>query len=98
MKTNITSWTVYMLRTRAGSLYTGITTDVARRLEEHRSGARGAKSLRGKGPLALVYQYPAPDRSTASRLEARIKKLTRPEKEALLAGDVQILASITVDT
>lgn len=87
-------WVVYMLRTAGGSLYTGITTDVGRRLDEHAGGLKGAKSLRGKGPLELVFQCPARDRSEASRLEARIKKLPRRDKERLLTGNSQVLAKI----
>ena len=81
------AWFVYMIRTAEGALYTGITTDVERRFAEHVQGKKGAKSLRGKGPLELVFQVPASDRSEASRLEARIKKLGRREKQALAAGD-----------
>lgn len=87
-------WHIYILRTAAGSLYTGITTDVARRVEEHAGGMKGAKSLRGKGPLELVYQCQAADRSEASRLEARIKKLPRRDKERLVAGNQEVLAKI----
>lgn len=81
------TWFVYILRTATGSLYTGITTDVDRRLREHETGIRGAKSLRGKGPLQLVFRIDAKDRSKASRLEAWIKQLHRYDKEKLVAGD-----------
>ena len=83
-----------MLRTAAGHLYTGITTDVERRLDEHAGGAKGAKSLRGKGPLELVFEHPADDRAAASRLEARIKRLSRQDKEQLLSGDTALLAQL----
>ena len=80
-------WFVYMIRTARGALYTGITTDVERRFGEHQAGApRGARSLRGKGPLTLVFQAPAGDRSRASRLEWHIKRWPRPRKEALARG------------
>ncbi len=88
-------WTVYILRTAGEMLYTGITTDVDRRLEEHAGCGKGARSLRGKGPLELVYRLPARDRSEASRLEARIKKLSRADKLRLIANDRDILAQIT---
>jgi putative endonuclease len=79
-------WTVYMVRAGNGALYTGIATDVARRLAEHAAGAgRGAKSLRGKGPLALVLARPVGTRAEALRLEGRIKRLPKARKEALLA-------------
>ena len=76
---------VYMLRCGDGSLYTGITDNLPRRLGAHRSG-RGAKYTRGRGPLTLVYTEEQPDRSAASRREYAIKRLTRQEKEALLNG------------
>lgn len=77
-------WFVYVLRTARGVLYTGISTDPERRLKEHETGARGARSLRGKGPLALVWQCGVPGRSTASKLEARIKRLSRAQKLELV--------------
>ncbi|MBW3226183.1 GIY-YIG nuclease family protein [Marinobacter adhaerens] len=80
-----------MVRTARGSLYTGITTDVERRFYEHQGGApRGARSLRGKGPLELVFSAPAGDRSRASRLEWRIKQWPRPRKEALARGELSL--------
>lgn len=87
-------WHIYVLRTCAGHLYTGITTDVTRRLAQHVAG-RGAKNLRGKGPLRLEFSAPAGDRSRASRLEARIKALSRERKEALLAGDLDLDSLLT---
>jgi len=74
------AFSVYLVRCRDGSLYTGIATDVARRLIEHEDGARGAKYLRGKGPLKLVYQKQVGDRSLASKIESRIKRMTKAEK------------------
>jgi putative endonuclease len=78
------AWHVYMLRTRAGHLYTGISTDPHRRLQQHETGKAGARSLRGKGPLQLVWQQAAADRSAASKLEAAIKKLAKSAKERLV--------------
>ena len=79
-------WVVYMLRCGDDSLYTGITTDLARRIGEHRgAGGRGARSLRGRGPLEVVFRVEAEDRGLALRLEHRIKQLTRRDKEALVA-------------
>ncbi|WP_072138514.1 GIY-YIG nuclease family protein [Pantoea ananatis] len=77
-------WQLYLIQTAAGMLYTGITTDVARRLGQHACG-RGARALRGKGPLALVYACAAGDRSQASALEYRVKQLTRQRKLQLVA-------------
>lgn len=72
-------WYVYMLRCGDGSLYTGITDDVPRRLEVHRSG-KGAKYTRGRGPLELVHQEKYETKSEALRREAAIKALTRQQK------------------
>ena len=78
-------WYVYILRGGDGTFYTGSTDDVERRLAVHRSG-KGAKYTRGRGPLELVYQEALPDRSSALRREAAIKKLTRAQKERLISG------------
>lgn len=86
----VDNWHVYLIRTGSGALYTGITTDVERRFREHCDGARGARALRGKGPLQLVYSRRAGDRSAASRLELAIKRLPKPRKEALLAGTLPL--------
>ncbi|WP_038907035.1 GIY-YIG nuclease family protein [Dickeya oryzae] len=83
MNNSETIWFVYLLRTGSGWLYTGITTDVDRRLAEHQNG-KGARSLRGKGPLTLVYHCVAGDRSTALKWEYRIKQLTKLQKERLV--------------
>ena len=74
------AYSVYLVRCRDGSLYTGIATDVERRLREHQTSTRGAKFLRGKGPLTLVYQREIGDRSTATRVELAIKQLPKQEK------------------
>lgn len=79
------AWYVYILRCGDGTLYTGMTGDVARRLAVHRSG-KGAKYTRGRGPLELAYQEEQPDKAAALRREAEIKKLRREEKERLIAG------------
>ncbi len=78
-------WWVYMIRSRGGRLYTGISTDVERRFEEHASG-RGARYFRMDPPVAVVYRESVDDRSIASRREAEIKKLSRPAKERLVAS------------
>ncbi len=77
------SWFVYMLRCGDGTLYTGITDDVEKRLAAHRAG-KGAKYTRGRGPLELVYTEEQPDKSAALRREIAIKRLTRQEKVKLL--------------
>lgn len=77
------SWKLYILRCGDGSLYTGITTDVGKRLETHRSG-KGAKYTRGRGPLELVYSEDCGDHSAALKREMEIKALTKTQKEALI--------------
>lgn len=74
---------VYILRCRDGTLYTGITDDLARRLAAHNSG-RGAKYTRGRGPVELAYWETCPDKSAALRREYAVKRLTRQEKLALI--------------
>jgi putative endonuclease len=76
---------VYLLRCRDGSLYCGWTTDVERRLAAHRSG-RGSRYTASRLPVELALARPMPDRSAARREEARIKRLTREQKLALVAG------------
>ena len=75
-----------MLRCGDGSLYTGIATDVPRRVAEHERSPRGSKYLRGRGPLELVFQSKIGDRSLATRAEARIKGLGKEAKERLIAS------------
>jgi putative endonuclease len=75
-------WIVYLARCRDGTLYTGVTTDPARRLAEHNAGC-GAAYTRSRLPVTLVYQEEVLDRSCALRREHAIKRLTRAEKEAL---------------
>ena len=77
------AWYVYMLRCGDGSLYTGYTDDVLRRLAVHQSG-KGGRYTRSHLPLELVYQEELPDKSTALRREAAVKKLSRAEKLALI--------------
>ena len=84
-------WTLYMIRTADGRLYTGITTDLERRLAEHSAGGRrGAKALRGRAPLQIVFRCEFTDRSQASTAEYRIKQLNRGMKERLVMGDITI--------
>lgn len=82
------SYWLYILRCGDGSLYTGITTDVQRRLALHQSG-KGAKYTRGRGPLTVVYREELADKSAALRREAAVKRLTREEKLALIAAGKQ---------
>jgi len=79
-------YSLYIVRCADGSLYTGISTDVDRRLQEHERGLRGSKYLRGKGPLRLEYRQHLGDRSIASQVEFHVKRLDRRDKEDLIAG------------
>lgn len=76
-------WYLYILRCKDNTLYTGITTDVEKRLEAHRAG-KGAKYTRGRGPLELVYREECGDHPNALRREAEIKRLPREEKLKLI--------------
>lgn len=78
-------WSIYLIRTSDGALYTGITNDVPRRLQQHEQG-RGAKALRGRGPLQLAFTRKVGSRSTALKLEARIKRLAKAQKERIVQG------------
>lgn len=81
----VSTWYLYLIRCANGHLYTGITTDVARRFNEHQSGgAKAAKFLRGKGPLTLMYQETVGSRGDALRREIAVKKLSRAQKLALI--------------
>ena len=77
-------WSVYILRCNDRSLYTGISIDVQRRVIEHTSSKKGAKYLKGKAPLSLVFSSVIGDKSQALRMEHRIKKLTKENKEFLI--------------
>ena len=81
-----TEFSLYIVRCADGTLYTGIATDVERRLAQHESGVRGAKYLRGKGPLHVVYSQVVGSRADALQLEYRVKKLNRLKKLELIDG------------
>ena len=76
-------WVLYILQCKDGSLYTGITDDLDRRLAAHNAG-KGAKYTRGRAPLTLVYREEMPTYSDALRREYRIKQLSRTEKLNLI--------------
>jgi len=76
-------YVLYILTCSDGTLYTGITNDLPRRLAQHEAG-KGAKYTRGRTPLTLVYLAPCASKSAALREEARIKRLPRIEKQRLL--------------
>lgn len=78
------SWYVYIIQATDGSLYTGITTDIQRRFNEHLSGKQGAKYFQGRTPQKIVYMEDGHNRSSASKREAEIKKLRREQKLQLV--------------
>jgi putative endonuclease len=76
---------VYILRCADGTYYTGWTTDLSRRIARHNAG-KGGRYTRMHGPVALVYQEELPDRQSAMRREAALKRLSRQQKERLIAS------------
>lgn len=86
-----TSWHLYLIEQASGALYTGITCDLERRFAEHQAnGNKTARSLRGKGPLKLVFSSPTLGHSDALKLEHKIKKLPRNKKLALISGEIDL--------
>jgi len=83
-------YSLYIVRCADGSLYTGIAIDVERRMREHESDVRGAKYLRGKGPLRLEFEQRVGNRSVASQIEYHVKQLGRPDKENLITGQFSL--------
>ena len=81
------SWFLYMVECADGTLYTGVTNDVARRLDAHNTG-RGARYTRARRPVRLVYLDEQASRSEALRREHALKRLPRAEKEAMADDDV----------
>jgi putative endonuclease len=77
-------WLVYILRCRDGSLYTGITNDLSKRLKAHAAG-KASKYTRSRLPVKLAYREPQKSKSAALRREAAIKRLCRAEKDRLVA-------------
>lgn len=82
-------WSLYMVRCRDGKLYTGIAIDIERRIAEHRAG-KGAKYLRGRAPLKLVFKKRIGSRSLALKVEQAIKKLPKCRKEKLIEAGMDI--------
>lgn len=75
---------LYILKCADGTLYTGITTDLKRRVGEHNSSKFGARYTRSRGPVKIVYSKKFKNRSTASKEEAKVKKLKRVDKLHLI--------------
>ena len=83
----MSEWYLYIVRAADGSLYTGVATDVERRLAEHVEGGRGAKYLRGRAPLELVYEAHIGSRGLALKVEKQLKRLSKTKKESIVASD-----------
>ena len=91
-------WSLYLISTGQASLYTGVTTDVQRRFAEHENRDKknkGAKALRGKGPLKLVFKIVVGNRSDALKLEYKVKKLSRTDKQQLISRTSKLEGLIT---
>ena len=87
----MSNWSLYLVRCKNGSLYTGITTDVERRFLEHQANdKKTAKYLRGKGPLQLAFTEQVGNRSEASIAEAKVKKLSKIYKDKLITGSITL--------
>ncbi len=81
-----TMYTLYILHCADETLYTGITTNLERRVEEHNTSSKGAAYTRGRRPVTVVYKQAYANRSLAQKREAEIKKLSKKEKLALIAA------------
>jgi putative endonuclease len=83
-------WVIYIVRCRDGSYYTGITTDLQRRIEEHNSRETGAKYTRSRRPVILVYSESAPSRAVATQRENQIKKMNIADKKQVIAAGMPV--------
>lgn len=83
-----TNWYVYILQCHDSSLYTGITTDLERRVQEHNQAKAGAKYTKARRPVALVYSEQSESRSSASKREAQLKKMSRIQKLELVTSQI----------
>jgi putative endonuclease len=95
-------WHLYLIRTRDGNLYAGITTDVARRFSEHKAGSgRYARYLRGRGPLQLVFKRQLGSRSLALKAERRIRRFPKQQKEQIVRSNPsrgRLIAPLVIQT
>ncbi len=100
MRTSTSRWHLYLIRAKDGTLYTGITTDVARRFAEHQSqGDRCARYLRGRTPLRLVFQRRIGSRSLALKAEHRLRRLRKHQKEQIARsriGERELLVRLSL--
>lgn len=95
LKPNKATYHFYIVRCTDNSLYCGMTTNLDNRIKEHNSNSsHGAKYLRGKKPVVLVYTEEYPDIKTAMNRELQIKRWTKAKKEALIVGDLEVLKKL----
>jgi putative endonuclease len=87
MNINSGIWCVYMVSCSDGTLYTGITNDLAKRMEAHNSGRNGARYTQSRRPVQLVYSENVASKSAAAKVEYRIKKLPRSKKIKLIQAE-----------
>ena len=87
-------WYVYILRCKDGSLYTGSTTDICRRVKEHNSG-KGGVYTKTHWPVEIIYKEAFQDRTIAQQREAQIKRWSKKKKLALASGDKSLLANLS---
>ena len=87
------NWFVYIILCSDNTLYTGITVDVPRRFDQHATG-KGAKYFRGRQPEQLVYLEPGHNRSSATKREIHVKKLSREEKSIIIASDTNKIREV----
>jgi len=78
------NWFLYILKCSDGTLYTGVTTDIDRRLIEHNTSSKGAKYTKTRRPVELVHWEPYKDQSSAQKAEYKFKQLTRKQKEEII--------------
>lgn len=96
--TRVNEWVVYMLCCSDETLYTGVTNNLQRRIDQHNRGV-GAKYTRGRTPVTLVHQWKCADRSSALKLEFRLKRMSRSTKLLLVTEPRQSTISCrTLDT
>ena len=82
-------WTVYIIETDVGNLYTGITNDLNRRFQEHQTGKKGARFFHFAQPKKIVFRELHPNRSEASKRENAIKQMSRQQKQALYCSSLE---------
>ena len=88
-------WHIYILQCADDTLYTGITTDLIRRIDEHNHSAKGAKYTRARRPVVLVYSESCESRSSASSRELELKKLSRKQKLKLIQMGAEDVTEVT---